>query len=84
MSEALEINRPVSDQELFEPQSVPLKDFDISRPALWKANAFWPYFERMRTEDPVHWCPDSEFGPYWSVTKFNDIKFVDTHPELFS
>ena len=84
MSEALDINRPVSDQEIFEPQSIPLKDFDISRPALWQANAFWPYFERMRKEDPVHWCPDSEFGPYWSVTKFNDIKFVDTHPELFS
>jgi len=84
MSEALDINRPVSDQELSDPQSIPLKNFDISRPALWKANAFWPYFERMRNEDPVHWCPESEFGPYWSVTKFNDIKFVDTHPELFS
>ncbi|MEJ0044046.1 MAG: hypothetical protein WDM81_18340 [Rhizomicrobium sp.] len=38
----------------------------------------WPYFERLRREDPVHYCADSEFGPYWSITKYNDIMAVDT------
>jgi cytochrome P450 len=32
----------------------------------------------------VHFCPESEFGPYWSVTRYEDIKYVDTHHELFS
>ena len=41
-------------------------------------------FARLRREDPVHFTPDSQFGPYWSLTNFADVKFVDTHQELFS
>ena len=32
---------------------------------------------------PVHFTLIS-FGPYWSLTNFADVKFVDTHQELFS
>ena len=42
------------------------------------------YFERLRKEDPVHYCAESEFGPYWSVTKFDDVVYVEKHPEIFS
>ena len=38
----------------------------------------------MRREEPIHYCTDSEFGPYWSVTKFNDIIAVDSNHEVFS
>jgi len=55
-----------------------LEDMNPGDPELFKANAFWPYFERLRNEEPVHWCRDSEFGPYWSVTRYNDIMAVDT------
>jgi cytochrome P450 len=41
-------------------------------------------FDRLRKEEPVHFCPESVHGPYWSVTKFNDIMHVDTHHDLFS
>ena len=41
-------------------------------------------FERLRKEDPVHYTAESEFGPYWSVTKFNDIMTVDTNHGVFS
>jgi cytochrome P450 len=41
-------------------------------------------FERLRREDPVHFTADSEFGPYWSVTRWNDIMAVDTDHEGFS
>ena len=44
----------------------------------------WPYFERLRKEDPVHYCAEHEFGPYWSVTKYKDIMAVDTNHEAFS
>ena len=35
---------------------------------------------RTRSTSP----PESEFGPYWSVTKCNDIMAVDTNHEAFS
>jgi cytochrome P450 len=44
----------------------------------------WPYFERLRKEAPVHYTAQSEFGAYWSVTKYNDIMAVDTNHQVFS
>jgi cytochrome P450 len=64
--------------------SIPLEEIDVADPELFRTDTFWPYFERLRAEDPVHYCKEHEFGPYWSVTKFDDIMFVDTHHDLFS
>jgi cytochrome P450 len=64
--------------------ATPLEDFHPGDPELFKTDSHWPYFERLRAEDPIHWCRDSEFGPYWSVTKFNDIMAVDTNHQVFS
>ena len=44
----------------------------------------WRYFERLRKEAPVHYLAESPDGPFWSVTKFDDIVYVEKHPELFS
>jgi cytochrome P450 len=64
--------------------SIPLADFDVSHPELFKTDSFWPYFDRLRKEDPVHYCKDSMFGPYWSVTKYNDIMDIETNHSVFS
>ena len=64
--------------------STPLEDLNPGDPDLFLADAFWPYFERLRREAPVHWCKDSEFGPYWSVTRYQDIIAVDTNHAVFS
>ena len=32
----------------------------------------------------MHYCKDSMFGPYWSITKYNDIMEVDTNHQVFS
>jgi cytochrome P450 len=32
----------------------------------------------------VHYCAEHEFGPYWSVTKYNDIMAVDTNHADYS
>jgi cytochrome P450 len=64
--------------------SVPLDQIDVADSTLFERDAHWPYFERLRREDPVHYTADSPFGAYWSITRFNDIKYVDTHHELFS
>ena len=44
----------------------------------------WPVFERLRAEAPVHYTAESEYGPYWSVTRYNDIMAVDTNHQVFS
>ena len=67
-----------------DPYSVPLEAIDVSQAALFENDKHWPYFERLRKEDPVHYCPDSMFGPYWSVTKFDDIVYIEKNHELFS
>src|SRR3979411_862665 len=64
--------------------SVPLDDIDVSHPELFRTDSFWPYFDRLRKEDPVHYCKDSIFGPYWSVTKYNDIMDIETNHAAFS
>ena len=64
--------------------ATPLEDFHPGDPDLFLNDAHWPYFERLRAEDPVHWCKDSEFGPYWSVTRYQDIMAVDTNHGVFS
>src|SRR2546423_10590676 len=64
--------------------SLPLAEFDVSQPELFKTDSFWPYFERLRKEEPVHYCKDSMFGPYWSVTKYNDIMNVETNHQVYS
>jgi len=64
--------------------SLPLDQFDVGNPALFQKYEFWPYFERLRKEEPVHFCKDSMFGPYWSVTKYNDIMTIDTSHGVFS
>ncbi|HWA92443.1 MAG TPA: cytochrome P450 [Rhizomicrobium sp.] len=63
---------------------IPLDKINVSNPELFRTNAFWPYFERLRREDPVHRCEESDYGPYWSVTKYNDIMAVDTNHQVFS
>jgi len=61
-----------------------LSTLDMSRGERFRDNTFWPFFERLRKEDPVHYCPDSLNGPYWSITKYNDIMAVDTDHQRFS
>jgi cytochrome P450 len=67
-----------------DPYSLPLGRMNPGHPDLFEANVVLPYFERLRQEDPVNLTEDSQFGPYWSVTRFPDIVHVDTHHEIFS
>ena len=64
--------------------SIPLDELDISDATRFKDDTIWPYFDRLRREDPVHYCKDSLFGPYWSITRYNDIMAVDTNHKVFS
>jgi cytochrome P450 len=67
-----------------DPYSMPLDRIDVSDSELFETDTHWGYFERLRKEDPVHYCAESDFGPYWSVTKFDDIVHVEKSHEIFS
>jgi len=68
----------------YDPYSVELDQLDPSHPALFQHDTLWPHFQRLRDEDPVHFHENSLVGPYWSVTKYKDIMYIDSHHELFS
>ncbi len=67
-----------------EAYALPLAELNPAQPALFEHDAMWPVFERLRREDPVHYTAESEYGPYWSITKFNDIVAIDTNHQVFS
>ena len=64
--------------------AAPLDTLNPAQPALFQADAMWPHFERLRKEAPVHFTAESQYGPYWSITKYNDIMAVDTNHQAFS
>ena len=67
-----------------DPYDLPLDKLDPGHPDLFEAGKQMEYFARLREEDPVHYTEVSQFGPYWSVTKFEDCLYVDSHHEIFS
>jgi cytochrome P450 len=67
-----------------DPYSVPLEEINPADGELFETDTLWGYFERLRKEDPVHYCAESIDGPYWSITKYEDIVYVEKNPELFS
>ncbi|TMJ23338.1 MAG: cytochrome P450 [Alphaproteobacteria bacterium] len=67
-----------------EAYSTPLKDFHPGAPKLFQDDTLWPFFERLRKEEPVHYCTNAPIEPYWSVVKYNDIMHVDTSHGIFS
>ena len=77
MAEAIQL-------EHTDPNAVALDQIDVSRPELMQSDTHWGYFARLRAEDPVQYCADSFFGPYWSITKFNDIMEIEKDHQTFS
>ncbi len=57
---------------------------DVSDPALYETHTFHPLFRELRATDPVHYCEASQYGPYWAVTRYQDIVAVDLNHRAFS
>ncbi len=64
--------------------TTPIGELDPSPAEYFEQGDHHEVFRRLRREDPVHFTPDSEFGPFWSITKFNDIVAVDSNHQVFS
>ncbi|HEY5143739.1 MAG TPA: cytochrome P450 [Solirubrobacteraceae bacterium] len=66
---------------------IPVDEIDIGDMSLWEEGFPHAVFERLRTEDPVHWSPmatwEGEPG-FWSITRAEDIHEISREWEAFS
>jgi cytochrome P450 len=76
--------KPEPGIEADEAWTAPLEELNPARVDRFQNDTIWPVFERLRREDPIHFTPDSEYGPYWSITRWDDIMAVDTNHIDFS
>ncbi len=58
--------------------ATPLDQFQVHDIDHFTSDTLWPWFERLRAEDPVHYTAESEYGPYWSLTRYADIVVAES------
>lgn len=57
---------------------------DVSRAELYTEDRWQEPFRQLRAEAPIHFCADSKFGPYWSVSTYKPIQHIEALPKIFS
>jgi len=57
---------------------------DVTRAELWSEDRWQAPMAQLRAESPIHYCEDSKFGPYWSLTTYKPIQHVEALPKIFS
>jgi len=67
-----------------DPYSMPIEAINPIWPRLFQEDKMWGFFKRLREEDPVHLNELEETGRYWSLTRYDDIKAVDSDHLRFS
>lgn len=68
-----------------DPWTLPLEDIDLAQGSIFQVQKHHEYFKRLRQENPVHYHEKNpELGPYWSITRYEDILAVDSNHEAFS
>ena len=40
-------------------------------------------FRTLRQDDPVHWTAPSGFHPFWTVSKYEDVQYVESKSNIF-
>ncbi|MER5441781.1 cytochrome P450 [Streptomyces sp. NPDC002790] len=64
--------------------------FDFTDPDLLQHRIPHPEFAQLRQAEPVRWIPQEhgisgfDDAGYWAVTRHADVKYVSTHPEIYS
>lgn len=67
-----------------DPLTTPLSDLDVSDPRRFEQDCWQPLFRRLRAESPVHFQASSPAGPFWSITRFDDIVEIEKNTQIFS
>ncbi len=61
-----------------------LEDLDVSDPRMFQYDYWHELFARLRKECPIHYQADSPAGPFWSVTRYEDIVAIERDTKTFS
>ena len=67
-----------------DPKTIALENINPGNTDWFARNQELEVFERLRNEDPIHFTEDSQFGSYWSITSYEDIKSIDMDHGNFS
>ena len=73
-----------SDRLVQQAESLPVEDYNVSDPELYRTDSWRPYFKKLREVAPVHYCRDSLFGPFWSVSTYDLAYKVELNHKVFS
>ena len=65
-------------------ESIGLDQIDVSCRDLFATDTVLPYFKRLRRDAPIHFCAESAYGPYWSITRYDDIREIELDWQHFS
>lgn len=62
-----------------------LDDLDITTTVRYVSHGYpWEAWDVLRDRAPVHWYERPGVPPCWVVTRYEHIKIVSSHPEVFS
>jgi cytochrome P450 len=59
-------------------------NLDVSRAELFAEHRWQEPFAWLRENAPVHYCPQSKHGSYWSVSTYQQIVDIEANPDVFS
>ena len=59
-------------------------EWDVSRSDIYFEDRWQPVFAEMQAEGPLHWIPESPYGPYWAVVGHKAIQHIEALPDIFS
>ena len=65
-------------------RGVDITELDVSDPRMFQHDYWHDLFARLREESPVHFQPKSPAGPFWSVTRYEDIVAIERDTDTFS
>jgi cytochrome P450 len=59
-------------------------NLDVGRAEIYAEHQWEEPFRWLRDNAPVHYCAESKFGPYWSISTYQPIIDIEAQPEIFS
>jgi len=65
-------------------RGIDITELDVSDPRMFQHDYWHDLFARLRAESPVHFQPESPAGPFWSVTRYEDIVAIERDTDTFS
>lgn len=58
--------------------------WDLSRSDIYFEDRWQPIVAEMQAAGPLHYIPESPYGPYWSVVGHKAIQHIEALPDVFS